>query len=1010
MIARFDGHIAQYLGDGLLVYFGYPQAHEDDAQRAARAGLGIVEAIGELNERIAQRHRVRLAVRVGIHTGLVVVGDMGGGAQHGQLALGETPNLAAHLHALAEPDTVVISGATHRLVHGLFVTRELGAHTLKGASAAVQVYQVRGESETQSRLDAQAATGLTQLVGREGEVGLLLDRWEQMTEEHGQVVLLSGESGIGKSRLVQVLKERVSRAPHTRLECRCSPYYEHSPLYPVIDLLPRLCGWSRDDSLETRLDKLEAHLARYAVPLLDTVPLLASLLSLPASARYPLPPMSPERQKRKTLDALIATFLAIAVESPLLLIVEDLHWADPSTLELLTQLLDQVPTARVFALFTARPTFQVPWASRSHLTLLAVNRFTRKQTEVMISHVAGSKALPAEVVQQIATKTDGVPLFVEELTKMVLESGLLREADHGYELSEPLPPLAIPTTLQDSLMARLDRLVTVKDVVQLGAILGRTFRYELLRAVSPLDEPTLQRELRRLVEAELLSLRGHPPQATYTFRHAMIQDAAYQSLLKATRQHYHQRVAQVLVERFPEEAETRPEFVAYHYTAAGSTALALDYWHRAGRRARARSAHVEAIAHFTKGLDLLQGLPASPARAAQELALRMPLAASLVATKGGGSSDVQRAYESARTLCLETGDTAQLVRVLYGLWGFHVNRAEHRTARALGEQLLALAERMSDPAALLAAHNALGTTLIFLGELALARTHLEESIALGDAQKPQSRSLAALMVPRVANYTYAAWPLWLLGYPDQALQRTRESLTLARELANPFSLAVAVIWAAVLHDFRREDALVQEYAAATQALSTEQGFATFAAGAIILQGWALVRRGAVDRGVTQMIEGLRAWREAGSDLFQYWHALIAEGHARNGHVAKGLAQLDEGFAVIEKSGEVMWEPELYRLKGELLLKARSPDNHSGPEGPPDPIEAEICFQRALQIARQQGAKSLELRAAMSVSRLWSRQDRREEARQLLADIYGWFTEGFDTGDLRDAKALLRELS
>ena len=998
VIARFDGHIAQYLGDGILVYFGYPRAHEDDAPRAVSAALRILEAIRELNDHITPRHGIRLAVRVGIHSGLVVVGGMG--AIHGQLALGATPNLAAHLQALAEPGAVLISGTTHRLVHGMFVTRDLGAHTLKGASAPMQVFRVLEEGEARTRLDALAATGLTHLVGRAEEVGLLLDRWQEMTKNHGQSVLLTGEPGIGKSRLVRVLKEQISGTPHVRLECRCSADFEHTPLYPVLDLLPRLCGWTRDDSAETKLAKLEKPLARYGVSLPDTIPLFASLLSLPTSERYPLAPMSAERQKRATLDALSLTVLAIAAESPVLLIVEDLHWADPSTVEFLTLLLEQVRTARILALFTARPSFQVPHVWGSHLTTVTLNRFTAEQTKVMIAHVAGGKTLPGDVLQEIATKTDGIPLFVEELTKMVLESGLLREVDGDYELSGPLPSLAIPTTLQDSLMARLDRLATAKDVAQLGAVLGRAFRYELLRAVSPLADATLQRELERLVEADLLHVQGMTPHATYTFKHAMIQDAAYQSLLKSTRQNYHGRVAEILVAHFSEEVETRPEFVAYHYTAAGATALGIEYWQRAGRRARARSAHVEAIAHFDKGLELLHRLPPSRERTKQELALRIPQAASLVAAKGGGASEVQRAYETVRLLCEEIGDAVQLARALYGLWGFHVNRAQHLTARALAEQLLALAERTADPATLLAAHNALGTTLIFLGEPARARTHLEDSIALGNAHKFQSAGLTALMVPRVANYIYVAWPLWLLGFPDQALHKTRESIALAQELGHPFSLAVAATWAAVLHDLRGEDESVQEYAAMAERLSREQGFATTAAGGMILQGWALARRGVLEEGVQQMTAGLRAWRQAGSELFQYWHLLIARGHALTGHIDKGLTQLDEAFAIVQTSGEVMWQPELYRLKGELLLEAK----------PSNEREAETCLQEALRISRRQAAKSLELRAATTLGRLWGRSGRRNEARLLLAEVYSEFTEGLDTGDLQEGRTLLRELA
>jgi class 3 adenylate cyclase len=520
VIQRFDGHIAQYLGDGLLVYFGYPQAHEDDAQRAVRSGLGLVEAVGRLKAALQQDRGIRLAVRVGIHTGLVVVGEIGGRGRRERLALGETPNLAARIQGLAEPDTVVISAATQRLVEGYVECRDLGPHALKGFATPVHAYHVLGESPAQSRLDVAAARGLTPLVGREQEAALLLERWAQVKDGMGQVVLLSGEAGIGKSRLVQVLKEYVVGRPHVRWECRCSPYYQHSALYPVIDVMQWTLQFERDDTPDQKLSKLEGALGQYGVALPEVVPLLASLLSLPLPHRYPPLTLSPQRQRQKTQEAVLTVLLALASQQPLLLIVEDLHWIDPSTLELLSLLIDQVPTARMFALLTCRPEFRSPWPLRSHLTQLMLSRLPRSQVEVMVDHVAGGKALPPEVHQQVVAKTDGVPLFVEELTKMVLESGLLREREDHYELTGPLPPLAIPATLHDSLMARLDRLATVKEVAQLGAILGRAFPYELLQAVSPLDEGPLQHALERLVEAELLYQRGVPPQATYLFKHA----------------------------------------------------------------------------------------------------------------------------------------------------------------------------------------------------------------------------------------------------------------------------------------------------------------------------------------------------------------------------------------------------------------------------------------------------------------------------------------------------------
>ena len=554
VIARFEGHIAQYLGDGLLVYFGYPLAHEDDAQRAVRAGLGMVEALGQLNIRLKQDRGVELAVRLGIHTGLVVVGEVGGGARQEQLALGETPNLAARLQGIAAPNTVVISAATVQLLGGFFAYQSLGTPALKGLAQPLEVYRVLYESTARSRLEAAGSTGLTPLVGREQEVGLLRERWAQVKDGMGQVILLSGEAGIGKSRLVQVLTEHVAAEPQAWLTpCQCSPYYQNTALYPMIELLERVAlRFDREESPQQKLRKLEGFLVQYGLPLTEAVPLFAALLSLPLGTDYAPLTVSPEQQKQQTLHALLTVMLRIAAQQPMLFVMEDLHWVDPTTLEFLTLLVDQGPTARILALWTFRPDFSPPWTGRSHLTQVTLPRLPRQQATEMTDRVAHGKALPAEVVEQVVAKTDGVPLFVEELTKMVLESGLLQEREDRYELTGPLPPLAIPTTLHDSLMARLDRLATVKSLAQLGATLGREFSYALLQAVSPWDEETLQRGLHQLVEAELLYQRGLPPQATYLFKHALIQDAAYQSLLRSTRQQYHQRIAQVLEARFPE--------------------------------------------------------------------------------------------------------------------------------------------------------------------------------------------------------------------------------------------------------------------------------------------------------------------------------------------------------------------------------------------------------------------------------------------------------------------------
>ena len=1011
VIARFEGHIAQYLGDGLLVYFGYPQAHEDDAQRAVRAGLGILEAMGPLNERLGQERVGPLAVRLGIHTGLVVVGDVGGGARQEQLALGETPNIAARLQTIAAPNTLVISATTFQLLGGFFACQPLGTPPLKGQAQPLAVYRVLYESMARSRLEAVGSTGWTPLVGRAQEIGLLQERWAQVKDGSGQVVLLSGEAGIGKSRLVQVLQDHVGTEPQAWLTpCQCSPYHQHTALYPMIALLEQVVlRFDREESPPQKLRKLEGHLVQYGLPLGETVPLLAALLSLPLPPDYAPLTMAPAQQKQQTLHALLTIVLRLAAQQPVLFVMEDLHWVDPSTLEFLSLLVDQGPTARILALWTFRPDFSPPWTGRSHLTQVTLPRLPRQQAMTMAARVAHGKALPAEVVEQVVAKTDGVPLFVEELTKMVLESGLLQEREDCYELTGPLPPLAIPTTLHDSLMARLDRLATVKGLAQLGATLGREFAYELLQAVAPWDEATLRRGLQQLVEAEFLYQQGLPPQATYLFKHALIQEAAYQSLLKNTRQQYHQRIAQVLEARFPELCETQPELLAHHLTEAGLHEQAIGYWQQAGQRAVERSANLEAVAHLTKGLEVLATLPDTPERAQQELVMQTILGPALVITKGNAAPEVLRAYARARELCQQVGETPHLFQVLRGLWVFYLHRVELRTARELGEHLLTLAQQIDDPALRLEAHYALGNTLNYLGEFAAAQAHLAQGIALYDPQRHRAHAVRYGQDPGVVCRAYAGVTLWHLGYPAQALQMSHEALTLAQEVAHPFSQGMALFFAAWVHQCRRAGHLTQERAEAVIALGAEQGATVFSAAGTIFRGWALAQRapapgagqGQKEEGIAQMQQGLAAWRATGAKVFQpYGLALLAAASAQGGQPETGLTLLAEALAVLNDTGERRHEAELYRLKGEVLQACSAEDDG----------EAETCFQQALAVARQQQAKSWELRAAMSLSRLWQRQGKQTEARALLAPIYGWFTEGFDTADLQEAQALLEELA
>jgi class 3 adenylate cyclase/predicted ATPase len=1000
-IARYDGHIAQYLGDSLLVYFGYPHAHEDDPQRAIYAGLAILEAVTGLNARLLEQYGESIGLRIGIHTGVVIVGEVGDGDRQELLAMGRAPNVAARLQAVAATDSIAVSATTYRLIQGYFVCQDLGMHTLKGLAEPLQVYRVLQESAAHSRFEVASASGLTPLVGREAETGLLLRSWEQSKAEQGSVILLGGEGGIGKSRLVAWLREQIARDGGMTVMFHCSPYYANSAFHAVVECLQRHMQWQRQEDPQGKVSKLEQLLREAGLPLPETLPLFATLLSVPLPAeRYSDLALSPQRHKQQTQATLVAWLLGKVKTQPLLVVWEDLQWADPSTLELLGLLLDQVPTARMLVLLTCRPEFRLQWGARSHLTQIMLRRLERQQIAQMVHHLTRGKALPPEVVEQVRIKTDGVPLFIEELVKMVLESGLVREETARYVMTGPLPSFAIPTTLQDSLMARLDRLQTAREVVQLGATLGRTFAYELIHAVSRLEEELLQQELGRLVEAELLYQQGLPPQATYRFKHALIQEAAYQSLVRSTRQRYHERIAHVLTTQFPGTVETQPELLAYHYTEAGLGTQAVPYWQQAGQRASARSAQVEAIHHLSKGLEVIETLPETPARVQQELALLLTLGPSLLMIRGHGAPEVEATYSRAYVLCQQVGEGPQRFSAMAGLWRFYFNRARFETVRELAEQCFVLAQDMQDPVLLQEAHLMLGSTLLFLGEFLAARDHLERSMALYDPQHSRARALTSGTNPGVVCFARTAWVLWLLGYPGQALHRMQQALALAEELSHPYSLGFALNYAAVLHGWRQEIPLVQERVTALIALASEQGFVAWMNGGLVMQAWALIKQGAITEGITQLHQALEAIQPLGYELVQTQRcARLAEAYGACAQAEEGLRILAEGLALVHRNGDHYYEAELCRLKGvSLLLQAV-----------PNPQEAEACFLQALDMARQQHAKAWELRAATSLSQLWQQQGRHAEACQLLAESYGWFTEGFDTADLQAAKAVLDSL-
>jgi class 3 adenylate cyclase/predicted ATPase len=999
-IDRYEGHVAKFMGDGVLAYFGWPKAHEDEAERAVRAGLAVIEAVSRLTAPTGDR----LAARIGIATGLVVVGDLvGEGAAQEEAVVGDTPNLAARLQERATPNSVVISPSTMRLIGALFEAQDLGYLRLKGLPEPVRAWRVIGEQPSESRFEATHATGLTPFIGRDQEIDLLLHRWELAKNGEGQVVLLSGEPGIGKSRITQRLRERIAGEPHTRLRYQCSPYHTNSALYPVISQLEFAAGFAAEDTPPHKLDKLEALLARSTEAPAEAAPLFASLLSIPSGERYALLDLTPQRQKEKTLEALTGQLAGLAAHQPVLMSFEDTHWSDPTTRELLDLSIDRVRSARVLAVITFRPEFTPPWGGHGHVTALALNRLGRRHCEMLIDQVTAGKALPREVVDQIAAKTDGVPLFVEELTKTVLESGLLQEAAGRYLLDGPLPRLAIPTTLQDSLTARLDQLGPVKEVAQIGAVIGREFTHELLAAVADLPDAALEGALKRIIESELVYRRGTPPEAHYEFKHALIRDVAYGELLRARRQQLHGRIAQVLRDRLPSRVEIEPELVAHHYTQAGLAEPAATYWQSAAQRAVERSASLEAISHATKGLECIANFPDEPSRVRQELALQIVMGLALMSIKGYGAAETEKAYARARELSERLGDPAQHFQVLRGQGQVYMIQAKFGQAREFGERCLSLAEQTDTPDFQLEAHHLLWTTSLFSGDLKAASDHITKGLVLSDSEL---RPAGSHMYPGghdagVCGRAYSGWVSCLRGYPDAAITTAQTAVTLAERLDHPPSLCLALFGLAMVHQFRREPEQTLERVAVEVKLAADHGLPFFLARGRIIRGWALVDLGQREKGLAEMRHGLDAYRATGAEMgTAYWLALLGEACGKVGEIEEGRHFLKEAVASIERLGEHFQESEVLRLMGELSLTA--------PEADPD--MAEQCFRQALAAAHGQGARLLELRAAMSLGRLYEHQHRAEEASASLAPIFESFTEGFDTTDLQEAKALLDNLA
>jgi class 3 adenylate cyclase/tetratricopeptide (TPR) repeat protein len=995
-IRHYDGFVAKYMGDGILVYFGYPRAHEDEAERSVRAGLDIVDAMAELNATVPRPPGVELAVRIGIASGPVIVGDqIGEGTASETAVVGETPNLAARLQALAQPNQIVVSASTRAMLGDHFDLEDLGASELKGFAEPVPAWRVLAARDVESRFAATRTGSAAPLVGRQEEMGLLLRAWDGSRHGRGQVVLIQGEAGLGKSRLVEGLREAAGK-DHVWVAIRCSPFHTASAFHAIVEHLKRVFGWQPEDTAPQHLAKLEVGLAGFkTLPRSESVRLFADLMTVPVPEdRYPRLSMTAQQQRDATLDAIVAWLIETAEGTPVLMAWEDLHWADPTTLETLGMLIEQTPTAAVLVVATYRPELTPPWPQRSHMTPITLSRLERPEVEAMVNHLAGGRPLPGEVVDHIVAKADGVPLYVEELTKAILGSGVLETRGDIYVLSGSLAQLHIPETLQDSLMARLDRAPRLREVAQLGSVLGREFAYDMISALAGIEEDMLQSGLGQLVVDELLYQRGRPPRSRYLFKHALIQDAAYQSLLKRTRQQYHQQVAKLLEDRFPEVASTQPELVAHHYTEANCPAQAIAYWLRAGAAAASKSANLEAIDQFCRGLALVEALPEMRERAERELDLQMALGPALVATKSYSHPDIGRAYARAWELCRQLEDRSRGFTALRGLYLQHLALLEMEKAQHFAEEAMRVAERLDDAPRLVGGHMAVGLTLFWQGKLEPALAHFRRGFEMFDPNMqfpdwPGSH-------PGVQCQVFLALVSWMLGHPDRSLDELSAAVRNAETLGHPLTLAQTLCNAAFVHIFRHEPSAAADCAERALRICEEHRIAQHHGTALCASGWALGASGESEKGLAQIGQGLDGYLGTAQHILL---ALQADAQLAIGKPEAALASVAAGLKAVEKTGGAPLEAELHRLRGEALLA-----------GAGTPSEAEAAIEKGIDVARRQNAKSWELRGAMSLARLRHQQGRPQEAVALLAPILGWFTEGFDTADLKAARTLLADLT
>jgi class 3 adenylate cyclase/tetratricopeptide (TPR) repeat protein len=972
-IERFGGNIAQYLGDGVMAFFGYPEAHDNDGERAARGGLAILDAVSKLNEHPTHPN---LSVRIGIDSGAVVVGT---GAGKDTDVFGGTPNIAARVQAAAAPGTVLITADTHRLVSGLFVVEDRGAQTLKGVERPVQLYRVVQPSGVRGRLEAAAGRGLTAFVGREEELSLLTNRWERALDGEGQVALIIGEAGIGKSRLVQRFHEQIADTPHTWVEAAAGPFFQNTPFYPVTEILSKLLSWHGNESAEEQLSQLETRVALAGLKPIEALPLIAPLLNLPTPARYPPSSLSLEQQRRRLLATLVQWVLGAALVQSTVIATEDLHWVDPSTLELIQLLVEQGATSRLLLLYTARPEFRAQWPQRAHHTQITLNRLSSRNVRTIVEEVAAHKALSEETIAAVVERTSGVPLFVEELTLAVLESS-----------NAKLTGREIPVTLHDSLMARLDRLGPAKEIAEVGAVIGSVFSYPLIEAVAECSSEDLQAALDKLVDAELLYQQGLPPDANYIFKHALVQDAAYGVLLKSRRREMHRKVAKVLDQRFKEAAEARPELLAHHYTEAGDWEQGTAAWQRAGEQALSRGALKEAHNHLRSAIAVLLTSPATAERAQRELLLQMRLGQVLQAIKGYNAPETDAAFTRARTLGGELGNPTQLVQILRGHFGTTLMRGEVAVARTLADQLHEAAQRDGKPATLIVGHFDQGVWRYYRGCLSEALEHLQRAVSLWD----EALNRAIPNDPGVEAHAYMAAVYVHLGMADKARAEARKGVALAERIKKPFDIAFTRHWSGSVYVMLGDAANARESAELGVAHCKEARVPHFARTCSIFLGWAIAKQGNTGEGIALIQENLADLRAAGAMLeIGSYLALLAEAQMWSGDSIHALQTLGEASTVAEQE---IFQPHLLWIRGEVLLRLDSEE------------KAEQAFRDAIAFSRGIGDKMGELRATTSLARVLKSRGEAAQAQELLAPAFAAFVEGFDTPYIAAAKELLEQ--